>query len=188
MAPENDYTKAYSAESYQIIKPCTCNYFSVEFELNRLVSNCNSENTQITPCLEKAYNNLFGSDYNHMVERMKNMSETALDGKDALTALTGCKQPCESVGYEIIPILNWNIKHDIDPNGEVFMDGNFSTIIGLTHNPKSTIKLIEEMPRSTCIKFISDIGGIMGVFLGISFWSLYQIIVHPFLEMLQKIF
>ena len=114
--------------------------------------------------------------------------DVPLDGRDALTALTGCKQPCESVGYEINPILNWNIKHDINPNGEFFMDGNFSTIIGVVHNPKSTIKLIEEMPRSTCIKFISDIGGIMGVFLGISFWSLYQIILHPFLEVLHKIF
>ena len=130
----------------------------------------------------------FHSSKKSSVKRMNNLSETALDGKDALTALTGCKQPCESIDYKIIPIANWNINHTTDPRGKLFMDGNFSTIIFVTHVPKSPLKSIEEMPRSTCISFISDVGGIIGVFLGMSFWSFYQIMVFPFLEMLQKIF
>jgi hypothetical protein len=55
------------------------------------------------------------------------------------------------------------------------MENNSSSIILVTHVPKPTIKRFEEKPRVTAITFISDVGGIIGVFLGISFWSVYQI-------------
>ena len=41
--------------------------FTVNFELQKLISKCNSSVTRMTPCLEKAYDNLFGSEYNQMV-------------------------------------------------------------------------------------------------------------------------
>ena len=41
--------------------------FSVNFELQKLISKCNSSVTRMTPCLEEAYDNLFGSEYNQVV-------------------------------------------------------------------------------------------------------------------------
>ena len=43
---------------------------------------------------------------------MNNLSQTALEGKEALTALTGCKQPCESIVYNFIPVATWNMKYN----------------------------------------------------------------------------
>ena len=67
-AQENGYPETYtSIKPYEPIKPNTMNVFTVEFEMRSLISNCNSSITRMTPCLEKAYDNLFGSDYNGMV-------------------------------------------------------------------------------------------------------------------------
>ena len=41
---------------------------------------------------------------------------------------------------------------------------------------KDTVIKVEELPRYTLITFISDVGGILGIFLGLSFWSLYGFI------------
>ena len=68
---------------------------------------------------------------------------------------------------------------------ELFMENNSSSAILVTHVPKATIKRFEERPRVTAITFISDVGGIIGVFLGISFWSIYQIIIFPLVLELQ---
>ena len=69
---ENEYPEIYSAtQPYEPIKPNTMNAFTVEFDMRSLITNCNSSVTRMTPCLEKAYNNIFGSDYNNMVGSQK---------------------------------------------------------------------------------------------------------------------
>ena len=52
--------------------------------------------------------------FQRQARKMDNLSQTALDGKEALTALTGCEQPCESIGYNVIPLATWNMKYNRD--------------------------------------------------------------------------
>ena len=118
---------------------------------------------------------------------MSNLSNTALEGKEALTTITGCERPCESIDYNPIPLASWKIKNNRNPQANQFMDSNSSSFIMVTHVPKPTIKILEEKPRYTAITFISDVGGILGVFLGISFWSVYQIIIFPIVDKLQRV-
>ena len=118
---------------------------------------------------------------------MNNLSNTALEGKEALTTITGCEKPCESIDYNAIPLASWKMENNRDPRANQFMDSNSSSFILVTHVPKPTIKILEEKPRYTAITFISDVGGILGVFLGISFWSVYQIIIFPVVVKLQRV-
>ena len=118
---------------------------------------------------------------------MYNLSNTALEGKEALTAITGCEIPCESIDYNSVPLASWKTENNRDPRANQFMDSNSSSFILVTHVPKPTIKRLEEKPRYTAITFISDVGGILGVFLGISFWSVYQIIIFPMVDKLQRV-
>ena len=118
---------------------------------------------------------------------MINLSNTALEGKEALTTITGCERPCESIGYNPIPLASWKIKNNRDPRANQFMDSNSSSFIMVTHVPKRTMKVIEEKPRYTAITFISDVGGICGVFLGISFWAIYQMIIFPLIDKLDSL-
>ena len=119
---------------------------------------------------------------------MNNLSNTALEGKEALTAITGCKKPCESIDYNAIPLASWKMENNRDHRANQLMESsNSSSFIMVTHVPKPTIKILEEKPRYTAITFISDVGGILGVFLGISFWSVYQIIIFPIVDKLQRV-
>ena len=54
---------------------------------------------------------------------MDNLSNTQVEGKEALTALTGCKQPCESIEYNVIPLANWNMKFNRDPRAQGIVKG-----------------------------------------------------------------
>ena len=56
---------------------------------------------------------------------MNNLSQTAIGGKEVLTALTGCKQPCESIVYNVIPVTTWNMKYNRDPRAQ----GTFTTYL-----------------------------------------------------------
>ena len=118
---------------------------------------------------------------------MYNLSNTALEGKDALTTLTGCKKPCESIDYNSTPLISWKIENSRDPRANSFINGNSSSFIAVTHVPKQTMKVLEEKPRYTAITFISDVGGICGVFLGISFWAIYQMIIFPLVDKLESL-
>ena len=118
---------------------------------------------------------------------MYNLSNTALDGKDALTTLTGCKKPCQSIDYNFNPLISWKTENNRDDRAKSFMSSNSSSFIAVTHVPKQTMKVLEEKPRYTAITFISDVGGICGVFLGISFWAIYQMIIFPLVDKLDSL-
>jgi hypothetical protein len=65
LASENEYQEHFNEEKEkQNIQTSTFIAFTVDFELQKLISNCNSSVTRMTPCLEEAYDNLFGSEYN----------------------------------------------------------------------------------------------------------------------------
>ena len=141
----------------------------------------------MTPCLDDAYDNLFGTDFNDMLKRKLNLTGSALQGIDTLTALTGCMQPCHSIKYRVKQMASINLENNRDLRGLHLLDSNSSSLIYVIHVPRPTIKQLEEIQRYTAISFISDVGGICGVFLGISFWSIYQILVLPLFNKVQSL-
>ena len=172
--------------AFESIERSTVKAYSLDFELQKLISYCDSNIDSMTPCVLEAYGKMFGSDYNNVVDLKMALSTTAGKGKDALTKLTGCKQPCKSTKYDLVPFANWKLEHHRDPGQNHLLDSNSSSLLYITHTPDRTIKMTEERPKYTIISFISDVGGICGVFLGISFWSIYNILIFPMLNKLQK--
>ena len=57
-----------------------------------------------------------------------------------------------------------------------FSSTNSSSIVVIDYIHKDTIIKKEELPIYTAISFISDVGGILGIFLGLSFWSAYDFV------------
>ena len=69
-ASENEYPEYFNAEKEkQNIQTSTFIAFTVDFEVRKLISNCNSSVTRMTPCLEETYDNLFGSEYNNKANK-----------------------------------------------------------------------------------------------------------------------
>ena len=91
-------------------------------------------------------------------------------------------KPCNNLQY--VPNLVQIIasKNMLDQSKEILNESGseFSSLFILAHSPQTTILQYEEINSYTFITFLSDVGGIMGVFLGISIWSLYSMFVAPF--------
>ena len=54
------------------------------------------------------------------------------------------------------------------------------------HSQKRAIQKFEESLKYTVITFISDVGGILGIFLGFSFWSIHATAIIPLLKKIFK--
>ena len=65
---------------------------------------------------------------------------------------------------------------------------NTSSMIMVNHLKKDVIIQLEELPRYTAISFISDVGGILGIFLGFSFYAIYEYatLIPPYIKKVTK--
>jgi hypothetical protein len=87
-----------------------------------LISYCDSDIDSMTPCVLEAYGKMFGSDYNNVVDLKMALSTTAGKGKDFMTKLTGCKQPCKGTKYDIvihISVLRKMTLHYVSPSRDL---------------------------------------------------------------------
>ena len=90
--------------------------------------------------------------------------------------------------YDSTRVMSMHKNHNRDLASEILDETGFDTssFLIITHVPKLAIAIQEEIPRYTLIQFISDAGGILGVFLGFSFWSLHSSIVAPIVTKLEE--
>ena len=90
--------------------------------------------------------------------------------------------------YDSTRVMSMHKNHNRDLASAILDETGFDTssFIIITHVPSLDIAIHEEIPRYTLIRFISDAGGILGVFLGFSFWSLHSSIVAPIVAKLEQ--
>ena len=68
ISQEGEYPEEFTSEQpYLPIQPSTLNAFTVNFEIGELMTNCDPNFSRMTPCLDKKYDEMFGSGYNDVV-------------------------------------------------------------------------------------------------------------------------
>ncbi len=67
-----------------------------------------------------------------------------------------------------------NLIRDSSTKGLQGMDPDLSSILVIKHSKFMKITIEEEIMEYTLQTMISDIGGLVGIFLGISFWSIFD--------------
>ena len=89
---------------------------------------------------------------------------------------------------EIIEYVTYSQDANKDASKDIVQKIGFNTssMLVINHVFEKTIKKIEEMPKHTPISLISDIGGILGIFLGFSFLSIHSALIGPLLEKLES--
>ena len=176
---------ATATKQYQMVLPSSMTAFNVNIGLKNRITNCNPAYTKMTPCVKKWFEQHFGIGYNDIVTRVIQFTEKSYEGKFSLEAMTGCKQPCAITEYQPISVISIQKDNIRDESIKLF-ENKSDGIIFFNHVPQDEIIKIDEVPRYTIIGFISDVGGIVGVFLGMSFWSLHTIFLGPIIEKLEK--
>ena len=170
------------------IRAASTNILNLDIKLTSKLRNCNPEAHRMTPCVMDEYDKLFGKHYNMAFKKNLHLIDTVTSGVTSVTSVTGCLQPCHSYQYPTHVYLSYHQRFSSDIMTRDILDStrsNSSSMIVIDYFQKETIIKVEELPRYTVISFISDVGGILGIFLGVSFWSIYDF-VAPILQKLVQ--
>lgn len=103
---------------------------------------------------------------------------------------TGCMLPCDTIEYSSQVFSHVHRENAVDPANKFFADvpeNENGSIFILTRVESEKIPVDQEYYRYSFVKFVSDSGGIVGIFVGCSFWSIYELMIEPFYYMMVKI-
>ena len=135
-----------ASKQVQIAFPSFVNSFNVDIGFKNRITNCNPAFSKMTPCVEKYYDEHFGTGYNDIVPRIINFTQKSYEGKFSLEAMTGCKEPCEITVYHAMSVASWHKDQIRDESIELFKDESDGLLI-INHAPQDEVIKIDEVPR-----------------------------------------
>ena len=187
--PENETVAVLApASPIEIILPASYNIQILDFALKKKLRKCDPIINRITPCVMKIYDQLYGNDFNQIVKKYMNLTDAIFSGIEQLEKLTGCQEPCNRVEYHITNYIEYHKSTANDDTTKIMSEigQNTSSVIIISHLQKRAVQKVEENLKYTVISFISDAGGILGIFLGFSFWSIHSTMISPLLKKVFK--
>ena len=107
-----------------------------------------------------------------------------MKGLNKLSKESGCHIPCKNTWYSPREFITFYTSQVRDESLTILDQHNETngSILVVSHVEQDRYAMKTEMPAYSLYQFICDIGGISGVFLGISFWTLYQLILEPMVQ------
>ena len=158
------------------------NVFHMYFELQKRLRNC-QEIPRITPCIKGFYDNEYGVAFKNRHLRLFDEINTKYGGYQKLTERTGCLRPCEETTYRLEEFISFNAKDLPDPNVQEFLSRYENTsqisLVVISHQKSKLVIQKEEVLEYDVQRLISEVGGIVGIFVGLSFWSLFLELIIP---------
>ena len=143
-------------------------------------------------------------------------SQKTFEGLFASENTTGCKLPCELTTYPVKEYRIFDMEYFTDPAVQNFLTKNNytkSSAIMINHQKPKELIQYEEVLEYDSSNFISDagikiqkffirlfpitklllfckyfLGGTVGIFVGLSFWSVYETVCGPIFQWLEKKF
>lgn len=102
--------------------------------------------------------------------------------------ITGCEIPCKQYQYstEIFNDLHRNYIYDGSDQIPLKFNDTESPMLMIKHMKRPKIKIKKEIIAYKYYNFISDSGGMFGILLGTSFWSVYKTIKEIGCVMLKR--
>ena len=164
----------------QMVEYKSVRVFTVSYGIQSRLKNCDNKK-YISPCILEYYERKHGNDTNNFVKKMYDITVAKFAGLEILRNLTGCNVPCENNEYFLTPFTTVHMDNFKDQAKEYLQNqgADNSSIVILSHMKSEKIKKIQEVPAYTAMTFLGDVGGIAGLFLGLSFWSIYESLIYP---------
>ena len=162
--------------------------YQLDFELKTLSRKCDDV-ARITPCIKKFFKNKYGINYQNQSAALVEEHLLFYGGKDAILKTTGCQLPCQQTIYKMNEYLNFKIKYfaseQIREIRSTFPNSENLPVILISHRKSDYILQYEEVLEYDLSRIISEVGGIVGIFLGLSFWSIYLDFIAPIFTFLK---
>ena len=156
--------------------------YQLDFELKTLFRKCDDV-ARITPCIKKFFKNQFGSNYQNQSVALYEEHFFLYEGEEAIFKKAGCQLPCQQTIYKMNEYLNFKMKYfpseDFKAIRSAFPNSENSPIILISHRKSDYIIQHKEVLEYDLSRIISEVGGIVGIFLGLSFWSIYLDFIAP---------
>ena len=158
------------------------NFFTMKIELEKHMRQCDKVE-RISNCIQNFYDTEYGEEEKFLAKADEQIMKYS--GRKELFQRTGCQLPCKQTKYLVEEFRRFNVKHLLDPEIQNFLrkNGNDSnvSIVVFSHHKSQIIIQNEEVLEYDTSRIISEIGGIVGIFIGLSFWSFYLDFIAPIL-------
>ena len=183
----------------------------LQYQLISRMRNCNATK-RLSPCVNEYYDRTYGHNANTVFDKKKDMKTAKMGGIERITGtffsvtevttsyiigfnslseITNCTQTCQVTNYITQELFTSQLDFTSDPLLMKFRNtgephtGTQSSVLIIKHTKASKIIQHEEVLEYDLATMISDAGGIVGLFIGISFWSIYVDLVGPILKQIR---
>ena len=160
----------------------------LEFEREQRIKECSAIVDSMTNCIMKALK----AKWNTTFESHVDLGFAQINGIDFLANYTGCSRPCDRTIYKAKEFYASPLKNMVDsemkkPFPATKNNQSDGTLLIINHVRQSSYSKYQEQYNYDVQSWISDTGGITGIFLGISFWSFYEMLLQPFIKKMQEL-
>jgi hypothetical protein len=162
---------------------------TLDYSLKKKIRNCDSSNALLTKCMMSYIDKLYGSGPANFTAKFFDLAQMKFNGPSRLYQRTGCRVPCEIMEFKTKVFALFHREYLLDPARHVLdaQNDTSSSILIINHVKADRISVIKEVPQYTTLTFIGDAGGIVGIFLGVSFLSIYEDLIGPLIERIQAV-
>ena len=164
--------------------------FSMDFELDEQMRDCDDQVERITPCIKDFYEKEYGNDFKNKSAKLHDEVFHKYGGYDQIINRTGCLKPCQKTKYQVQEFISVNPRNMLDPKIHNFLNRYDEMtkipMVILKHNVPRKIVYNKEVYEYDMTRIISEAGGIVGIFVGLSFWSIYTDFALPILIRVGK--
>ena len=162
--------------------------FLLKFEEEKYLRFCKNE-ARMTPCIKKYLDKTYGTNYTSKFERSESLVISTFNGEKDLEKETGCLKTCYNTLYDLTQFRKFDIKYFSEPKIKTFLKTHNDTVsptIMINHQKSNKIIQHEEVLEYDLAKFVSDSGGTVGIFVGLSFWSIFVDFISPVIEWIEN--
>ena len=142
-------------------------------------------------CVEKYLNATYKTNYESKFKRSEALVISTFNGQKDLEKETGCLKTCYNTVYDLTQFRKFEIKYFSEPKVKSFLKNSNDTVsptIMINHQKSNKIIQHEEVLEYDLSNFVSDSGGTVGIFVGLSFWSIFVDFISPVIEWIENQF
>jgi hypothetical protein len=159
----------------------------LDYEVTKRLRHCDPSNRLLTHCIMEYFDKWYGSGPDNMSAKYIDIAKTKFNGAEKMYQRTGCRAQCEVMEYSTSLFAKVHRDYVTDESRLILeaQNNTTSSLLIINHIAVDHVALKEEIPLYTAISYIGDVGGIVGIFLGMSFWSTFEDYLSPLLAQVQ---